>query len=102
MVYRERIPTHVNTAIIDEKWIGKALRIAFNNVIPTLFPEMQPSIGQEYVARPGNNPTQNRKKDFFIIALESGKPLIVYPDEFEILGVAEETSDDAATAACAS
>lgn len=73
-----------------ERWRNKTLNICFVEPVPVVRPDMQPTLGKVYVASPG---VGNRKikcsKDFFIIALENGKPLVVYPNEFEILGEAE-------------
>lgn len=61
--------------------------IRFTEHISGVFQEMQPTLNKIYIAEPycaGNN--KQKAKIYFIITLENGKKLIVYPGEFEWLG----------------
>lgn len=74
---------------IEAKWIGKVLEIKFLRPIPQVFRSMQPNLATTYIAYPHQNPGQRQKaKLFFTIRLENGLPLIVYPEDFHIIGEA--------------
>ena len=75
--------------MVDKKWDGKTLEVVFRKRVP-VFQHMQPSLGKVYIAEPGVNNTSLRGgcKQHFLITLESGNKLIVYPDEFEVIGEA--------------
>lgn len=74
---------------IDPRWQGKDLEIRFMEPIFQVFKEMQPTLGKSYIAHPKNERYKNNKsKMYYTITLESGKPLIVYPSEFEIIAEA--------------
>lgn len=68
--------------------------IVFTEPIPGVFKEMQPTLNKVYAAEPhcpGHK--QLKSKLYYIITLDNGKPLIVYPNEFKWLG---NTTDRAA------
>lgn len=73
---------------IEERWRGKKLRIVFHRPISEVFQHMQPTLGKEYAAIPCIHATGKSGgcKMNYVITLENGKPLIVYPGEFEIIG----------------
>lgn len=75
---------------VEEKWRGKILEIRFRNYVPSVFAKMQPVLGKSYVATPSRNPKRRKGsyRSFFCITLDNGLPLIVYPNEFEIVGEA--------------
>lgn len=61
---------------------GKVVEVVFTSHIPGVFSHMQPRLMKKYrlIA------LQSMCKDpIFTITLENGKPLIVYPEEFEIV-----------------
>lgn len=66
---------------------GKELIVSFAETLPSVYAQMQPLMGKQYVARPciSSHPTSKIRLSY-IITLENGKPLIVYPDEFTIIG----------------
>ena len=75
---------------IPEEFRYKDLIIRFDKQLP-VFPEMQPVLRQKYLAVPHAEGKQG--KMFYTIKLKEGKPLIVYPGEFHILGVAGEFAE---------
>lgn len=89
-ILTEAVDDATNT--VEEQWQGKALRIVFRNPIPEVFDGMQPVIGRIYNAFPNPNSTGHSGgcRQHFLIKLDNGKPLIVYPGEFEIIGEVEE------------
>lgn len=77
---------------VAECWRGKRLCVVFRESLVNVFPAMQPVLGVTYTANPGQKSEKRKSgyKEYFVIMLENGKPLIVYPGEFEIIGEAEE------------
>lgn len=75
--------------VVDKKWDGKTLEVVFHKRVP-VFQHMQPSLEKVYIAEPGvNNASPRRRcRQHFLITLESGNKLIVYPNEFEVIGEA--------------
>ncbi len=88
----EMLPTN-----LEERWQGKELDILFKEPIPNVYPWMQPTIDKIYHAVPAEVKAQNsgskRARYYHIIRLENGGPLIVYPNEFEILGIHQAAVD---------
>lgn len=84
------IRPYVSPDIIDPKWEGKDLLVEFLEPLGNVYPEMQPQLQKPYVAVHSKQPYKRREvaktKRFFVIQLENGKSLIVYPSEFHILG----------------
>jgi len=75
---------------LDPKWRGKSLMIIFSEPIPSVFASMQPCLNKTYIAQPATpTHTYERSKPYYIITLENGKPLIVYPNEFQIIAEAK-------------
>lgn len=75
---------------VDPKWKGKTLEIMFTEPVPTVFAKMQPLLNKTYIARPSTRiRTYEKARSYYIITLENGKPLIVYPNEFHILAEAK-------------
>ena len=85
-------PIEETSEVVAEYWRGKVLRIMFHESVKGVVPHMQPSLETIYTALPGVNQTRKRggSKEYYIIKLACGSPLIVYPGEFEILGEAAE------------
>lgn len=77
---------------IEKRWQGKKLEIIFRRPVSGVFPHMQPTLEKPYAAIPCIHSTGKSGgcKQNFIITLENGKPLFVYPGEFEIIGEVEE------------
>lgn len=82
-------------AVLEEKWRGKILEVKFHKYIPSVFAKMQPVLGKSYVATPSQRPKKGTShyRSFFCITLDNGKPLIVYPNEFEIIGEIRDVSE---------
>ena len=61
---------------------GRVVEVIFRNYIPGVYNHMQPKLMKRYrlVALPSK-----ARDPIFTIELENGKPLIVYPNEFEIV-----------------
>lgn len=80
------------TQTLEERWRGKTLSILFHEPIPEVFSEMQPMLEKVYIAIPSihNGGKEHGGKQHFVITLDNGKPLIVYPGEFEIVGEVED------------
>lgn len=84
------------TTPLSKKTIGTAspqlfaqgnVDVKFLTPVPGVFQEMQPKLNQIYAATPYCTSSQKLKaKLYYIITLDNGKPLIVYPGEFEIIG----------------
>jgi len=81
---------------IPEKFRNKTLVICFDKYIP-VFPELQPMIGQRYLAVP--NLEGKSGKTFYIIQVGE-RSLIVYPGEFRILGIPKKCADQECTPPC--
>lgn len=77
--------------MVEEKWLGKTLEVKFLKHIPAVFADMQPTLGKVYVAVPGGHVKKytGKHKQHFLITLDNGKPLVVYPDEFEVIRAVE-------------
>lgn len=77
---------------VAECWRGKVLQIMFHESVHGVVSHMQPALETIYTAIPGVGQTRKRggSKEYYIIKLTGGRPLIVYPGEFEIIGEAEE------------
>ena len=73
---------------LDPKWDGKDLIVIFRKHIPDVFSRMQPVLNKPYKAQCNIPYHKASSKQFFVITLESGRKLIVYPRDFEILGEA--------------
>ena len=85
-------PIAETAVAIEECWRGKKLNVVFLQPILNVFAYMQPTLGKPYVALPSLHSTGHCGgcRQYFIVTLENGKPLIVYPREFEIVGEVEE------------
>ena len=66
-----------------EMYANGNINICFLNHIPGFFERMQPVIGKVYSAKPHYRQDKLKAKLYFIIRLDNGKPLIVYPGEFK-------------------
>jgi hypothetical protein len=76
---------------VDPALIGKTLKIVFQETIPSVFECMQPKLNTPYLAKLQKGRRSIYKaRPYCIIHLERGKPLIVYPEEFQILQVCTE------------
>ena len=75
--------------VISKEWEDKDLLVSFPHPLGGIIPSMQPICNKPYIAY-HNRPSASKQslKHFFIIYLENGKPLIVYPHDFQILGEA--------------
>lgn len=72
---------------IDPKWKGKALEVVFREPLSSVKKDMQPRLNTKYIATPGRPTTGTTSvRPNYLIRLENGKPLIVYPGEFEVIG----------------
>lgn len=60
------------------------IEIMFERHINGVYASMQPKIGKVYEAYPNKEQYEYHQRAFYIIMLDNGKPLIVYPNEFEI------------------
>lgn len=61
-----------------------SIDVYFSAFIPGVFQEMQPELNKIYTATPHcAGHAKQKAKLYYTIALDSGKPLIVYPGEFE-------------------
>ena len=71
---------------LEPRWKGKPLIVMFNEPVLSVFSWMQPILHKEYLAKPfdGTLPAGSAKA-YYIITLDSGKPLIVYPNEFVVV-----------------
>lgn len=79
-------PIEEKCATVEPQWKGKRLVVMFTSPLSSVKQDMQPSMNREYIAIPCQcGVSRGRSKEYFIINLENGKPLIVYPKEFEIL-----------------
>ena len=71
---------------LDPKWHNKDLVVSFAKTLGGVFPEMQPQLNKPYVAYYNRQTySKHSAKHFFVIHLENGKKLIVYPHEFNII-----------------
>lgn len=71
---------------ITKEMIGKQFHVKFHTPVPSVLPNMQPILDKDYIATAyGVHSTKPNSKAYFIITLENGKRLIVYPEEL-ILG----------------
>lgn len=72
--------------LIPQEYRDKVLEIRFSEPIGTVFGSMQPRLDRSYIARP-SPPSRNHNKTrlYYVMELEPGRPLIVYPGEFEIV-----------------
>lgn len=88
------VPAQEEDSAIPKCWKGKSLRVVFREAVKGVYPVMQPRRGAVYIARPGGSCGGKAcgTRLYFVVMLENGKPLIVYPGEFEILGVAVKGS----------
>ena len=59
--------------------------IMFDDHVAGVFPKMQPVLGKVYSAEPHYQAGKQKAKLYYIIRLESDKPLIVYPGEFQLV-----------------
>jgi len=76
--------------VVDESLRGKTLLVYFAMPLASVVSEMQPILHKPYIAVPRNNQERShRNKDYYVIQLDNGKPLIVYPHEFEVIRAAE-------------
>lgn len=67
-----------------EMYANGNIDIIFEKHIPGVFMEMQPVLDKVYSAEPHRTFSSSKKsKLYYIIKLEDGKPLIVYPEEFQ-------------------
>ena len=84
-------PNELNSSCnVPEEFRGKLLKIKFLNFIGAVKKDMQPQLNVIYIATPSSfNPRAMGVRPYFTITLENKKPLIVYPEEFEIVGIAE-------------
>ena len=65
---------------------GKRLVVTFVRPIASVIECMQPRLHKEYVAEPSScSSPASRTKIYYVITLDNGKPLIVYPDEFAVV-----------------
>lgn len=83
--------TPVKTKLIcttaPEQYAKGTVEVMFFETVPGVFQEMQPTLHKTYHATPYCAGSHKQKaKLYYIITLENGKPLIVYPGEFEITG----------------
>lgn len=70
--------------------VGKPLVIVFRRALSSVFPDKQPKLNTQYVAMPQRKiPKVLNCRMFYIVTLDDGSPLIVYPEEFEIIGEAD-------------
>jgi len=77
--------------IVDLRPFGKFLQIVFLEPIYSVFASMQPRLGKAYTAELHCLPDKfGHTRQFAVVNLENGKPLIVYPGEFQILGAYQE------------
>lgn len=61
-----------------------SIDVVFTEYIPGVFREMQPVLNKVYAAEPHCASSHKHKaKLYYIITLDNGKPLIVYPGEFK-------------------
>lgn len=64
----------------------KYITIVFRKYIEGVKASMQPQLNTEYTATPQRCPAEVMpQNEYFIISLENGRPLIVYPREFEVV-----------------
>lgn len=71
---------------VDASLIGKPLQVIFRQPIPNVIKDMQPLLDTVYTTTPLQGArTKNFTKQYCVIYLENGKPLIVYPSDFEIV-----------------
>lgn len=64
--------------------------IAFPAAIPGVFDHMQPLHSRVYIAYPHfSEGTKATTKIYYIMTLDNGKPLIVYPGEFKVLAIVD-------------
>ena len=79
-------PLEEKYATVDPQWRGKPLIVMFTSPLSSVKQNMQPRMNKEYIARPNQSRVSSgRSREYFIINLENGLPLIVYPKEFEVL-----------------
>lgn len=76
---------------VDPQFAGKILKVSFSRYIPSVFRSMQPELNTPYIAYPSTR--RNRQKNvrpFYVVNLDVGNPLIVYPGEFTIIEAVSE------------
>lgn len=81
------VKTKLICASAPEQYAKGTVEIMFFETIPGVFQEMQPTLNKVYTAKPYCAGSDKLKaKLYYIITLDNGKPLIVYPGEFEWAG----------------
>lgn len=80
----EAIDPSLREDYISAEYRGKELVVCFQRPIP-VSDHMQPSRKKRYIATPY---TEGKRGKIFYSVQIHGKPLIVYPGEFSILGIA--------------
>lgn len=75
--------------IIPTEYMGKVLTVCFHEPLASVFPSMQPKRETPYIACPATSMNRSCSKTYYTINLDNEKKLIVYPGEFEILGIVE-------------
>lgn len=66
-------------------WAKKTLVVQFPASLSRVTGPMQPRLGVDYIATPGHDVTSLSARQFYIVTLENGWPLVVYPNEFTII-----------------
>lgn len=85
MTVEEAIRPQTYEELVPEKYRYKDLVVCFDVSLP-VFPHMQPVLKKQYLAVP--NVVNKHGRMFYTVNVRGNK-LIVYPDEFRILGVAK-------------
>ena len=73
----------------QDEYKDKILDVKFSKRIPGVFLSMQPELGVTYTATPHGRDDRYKRPSrlYYIIELGQRKPLIVYPGEFQVLGI---------------
>lgn len=89
-------PISENHAAVDPELFERDIMVEFTQHINSVKSEMQPTLNKVYRGRMYHGNTNLfRTKIFCVIHLDNGLPLIVYPDEFNMLGYYPEQEQPA-------